>query len=262
MRLKTQIRLVTQHFASADDFVKRLSELYDFYSDRSFASISPNQVRPTGNSYNITPLVTREFEYEFGKLCRENPLSSLDVIDRLWRESKSEPRKLAAYMLGKMPIAYSEQVIDRLRSWSISGEDRDLIQYLQDAATEGLRREAIDLWLKQIGIWLESRQPHEQIFGLQSLIPLIEDEDFHNLPRVFNLIHPLIAQPNSRILYMLQTVIEALVKRSPIETVFNLKLILQSKYSPEVPRLFRRILLAFPEEQAQSLRQAIKDAQL
>jgi hypothetical protein len=95
---------------------------------------------------------------------------------------------------------------------------------------------------------------------LQSLLPLIEDESFHNLPRIFALIHPLISQPNPRIQFMLLTVIEALAKRSPIETVYNLKLILQGKFSPELPRLLRRLLNSFPDEQAQSLRQAIKDA--
>jgi hypothetical protein len=108
---------------------------------------------------------------------------------------------------------------------------------------------------------LESKQAHDQIFGLQSLIPLIDDEDFHNLPRIYTLIQPLVRQPASRSLFTLQKVLEALARRSPVETVFNLKLILQSKFAPDVPRLMRRLITAFPEEQAQSLRLALKDAQ-
>ncbi len=260
-RLQTQIRLVTQYFASADEFVKRLSELFEYYSDRSFAQPGQNQLLTTSETYNVTPLVMRQFEFAFSLLSRENPLSTLDVIDRLWKEHKQEPRRLAAYLLGKMPTEYSQQVIERLQNWSKSTENRELIQYLHNAGSERLRHEAIELWLSQIALWLESEQPHDQIFGLQSLIPLIEDEEFQNLPRVFNLIQPLVRQPGSRILFTLQNVLEALARRSPVETVFNLKLILKSNYAPEVPRLFRQLLMAFPEEQAQSLRLAIKDAQ-
>lgn len=260
-RLQTQIRLVTQHFASANEFVKRLSELFEYYSDRSFAQPGQNQLLATSDTYNVTPLVMRQFEFAFSQLCRENPLSTLDVIDRLWQERKMEPRRLAAYLLGKMPSEYSQQTIERLEKWSIPTEDRDLIQYLQTAGSEGLRHEAIELWLNQISLWLESKQSHDQIFGLQSLIPLIEDEDFHNLPRIFALIQPFVRQPASRSLFALQKVLEALAKRSPVETVFNLKLILRTKFAPDVPRLMRRLIAAFPEEQAQSLRLAIKEAE-
>lgn len=260
-RLQTQIRLVTQYFASADEFVKRLSELFEYYSDRSFAQPGQNQLQSASEVYNVTPQVMRRFEFAFSQLCRENPLSTLDVIDRLWQEHKLEPRRLAAYLLGKMPLDYSQQVIERLEKWSLPTEDRDLIQYLHTAGSEGLRHEAIELWLNQIALWLESKQAHDQIFGLQSLIPLIEDEDFHNLPRIYTLIQPLVRQPASRSLFTLQKVLEALARRSPVETVFNLKLILQSKFAPDVPRLMRRLITAFPEEQAQSLRLALKDAQ-
>lgn len=260
-RLQTQIRLVTQYFASADEFVKRLSELFEYYSDRSFAQPGQNQLQSASEVYNVTPLVMRQFEFAFSQLCQENPLSTLDVIDRLWQEHKLEPRRLAAYLLGKMPLDYSQQVIERLEKWSLPTEDRDLIQYLHTAGSEGLRHEAIELWLNQIALWLESKLAHDQIFGLQSLIPLIEDEDFHNLPRIYTLIQPLVRQPASRSLFTLQKVLEALARRSPVETVFNLKLILQSKFAPDVPRLMRRLITAFPEEQAQSLRLALKDAQ-
>ncbi len=260
-RLQTQIRLVSQSFASADEFVKRLGELFEYYSDRSFAQPGQGHLQSISDSYNVTPLVMRQFESTFSQMSQANPLSTLDVIDRLWQEKKLEPRKLAAYLLGKMPDEYSQQVIERLENWSKPSEDRDLIQYLHAAGSEGLRHEAIELWLKQIAAWLESKQIPEQIFGLQSLIPLIEDMEFNNLPRVFSLIQPLVSFPNSRILFTLQQVLEALAKRSPVEAVFNLKLILQGKHSPEVLRLFRRILPSFPEEQAQSLRLAIKDAQ-
>jgi len=261
LRLQTQIRLVVQTFASADEFVKRLSELYDYYSDRSYDPAGSGQRYPTLQSYNVTPLATRQFEFEFSRLCQENPLSSLDVIDRLWLHEKVEPRKLAAYLLGKMPLQYFPQVIERLQTWAKPTEDRNLILYLQEFGTDRLRHEAIEPWLKQIDKWLESHHSHDQVFGLQSLLPLISDPEFHDLPRVFNMLDSLLINPGSRILYTLQNVIEALAKRSPVETVYTLKLVLHKSHSTEIPRLFRRLLPVFPEDQAQSLRLALKEIQ-
>lgn len=260
-RLQTQIRLVTQSFASTDEFVKRLSELYEYYSDLTYDPAGSGQRYPTLQAYNVTPFVNRQFEFEFSKLCQENPLSSLDVIDRLWKQEKVEPRKLAAYLLGKMSLEYSPQVIERLQTWSKPTEDRELNLYLQEFGSARLRHEAISEWLEIIHKWLESGESHDQIFGLQSLLPLIQDPDYHDLPKIFTRISTLLANPSPRILFTLQVVIEALAKRFPVETVYTLKLVLRGPHSAEIPRFFRRLLPIFPPEQEQSLRTALKETQ-
>ena len=258
-RLQTQIRLVTRSFHAPDEFVKHLLELYEYYSDRTYDPASSGQRYPTLRAYNVTPLVNRQFEFEFSKLCETDPRTSLEVIDQLWQQEKIEPRKLAAFLLGKMPLDYSAKVIDRLQTWSKPTEDREMNQYLHEYGSARLRRESINEWLGIIHTWLESNEAHDQIFGLQSLLPLIHDPDYHDQPKLFALIFPLLANPNPRILFTLQVVIEALAERSPVETVYTLKLILRGPHSAEIPRFFRRLLPIFPAEQEQSFRIALKE---
>ena len=168
-RLHTQIRLVTQHYASADDFVKHLCDLYEFYSDRTFSTSDAVQRHLTLPAYNVTPLINRQFELEIGRFCYENPLSSLDIIDKLWQQTKLEPRNLAAFLLGKIPLEYSDQVIARLKKWSSPEEERELVKYLQEYGTITLRKQATQKWLTVIRSWLESKDSQDQLFGLQSL---------------------------------------------------------------------------------------------
>jgi hypothetical protein len=258
-RLHTQIQLALKEFSSAEQFVKQLSTVYEFYSDRTFDPLAAGKHPLSADAYNVTPLINRQFELEFGKLCQDNPLSSLDVIDRLWEETKLEPRQLAAALLGKIPLDYSERVIHHLKDWSLPTEDRDLIAYLQDRGSIRLRKEAVEKWLAVIRSWLESKDSYDQVFGLQSLLPMIKDPDFHNLPRLYDLLSLIIGYPKTRVLSPLQKVIEALAARSPVETVFYLKSVLAQPHSPELPRLFRRMLAVFPPEQEQSLRLELRE---
>lgn len=258
-RLHTQIQLAIREYSSAEQFVKQLRTLYEFYSDRTFSPLALGNRSLSADAYNVTPLINRQFELEFGKLCEDNPLSSLDVIDRLWEETKFEPRQLAAALLGKIPLDYSDRIIHRLQDWSLPTDDRDLISYLHDRGSQRLRAEAVDQWLTVIKSWLESKNKYDQIFGLQSMLPMIKDQEFHDLPKIFDLLSLIISFPDTRVLSPLFKVIEALAKRSPVETVFYLKTIITKPHSPELPRLFRRLLPAFPAEQALSLRTALKE---
>jgi hypothetical protein len=60
---------------------------------------------------------------------------------------------------------------------------------------------------------------------------------------------------------MLQTVLEALAKRTPNETIYLLKSVLRQAHSKDLPRLLRRLLPAFPEEQQKSLKAALAEEQ-
>jgi hypothetical protein len=239
--------------------VKDLRGIYELYSDRTFNPLAAGKRPLSADAYNVMPLVNHQFEFEFGKLCNDNPLSSFDVIDRLWEETKLEPRQLAASLLGKIPIDYSEKIIYRLKDWSLPTEDRGLITFLHDRGTIRLRKEAVDKWLTVIHEWLESKDPYDQVFGLQSLLPLVNDDTFTNLPKIFELLSLVIAYPGTRLLSPVLKTIEALAERSPVETVFYLKTVIAKPHSSELPRMLRRLLPVFPADQANSLKAALRE---
>jgi hypothetical protein len=258
-RLRTKIQLAVKEYSSADQFVKQIRGLYEFYSDRTFNPLAAGNRPLSADAYNLPVIINRQFELEFGKLCQDNPLSSLDVIDRLWEEDKLEPRQLAAFLLGKIPPDFFDKVIFRLQDWSLPTEDRSLIDSLHEHGSYRLRAEAVDQWLQVIRGWLGSKHDYEQIFGLQGMLPMIKDANFHDLSKIYDLLSILIAEPKPRVQSSVYKVIEALAKRSPVETVYYLKTVIAKPHSPEIPRLFRRLLPTFPPEQALSLRTVLKE---
>lgn len=258
-RLRTQIQLAARDFSSAEQFVKQLSAVYELYSDRTFNPLAAGKRLLSADAYNVAPLINHQFELEFGRFCEDNPLSSLDVIDRLWEETKLEPRQLAVGLLGKIPVEYSDKVILRIQDWSLPTENRDLITFLHDRGTIRLRSEAVDLWLEVIRAWLESKDTYDQVFGLQSLLPMIKDPDFHDLPRIYDLLTLVFAFAGTRLQSPLVKVIEALAERLPVETVHYLKMVIKKPHSSELPRLLRRLLPVFPPEQAKSLKEVLRE---
>ena len=135
------------------------------------------------------------------------------------------------------------------------------MKYLQDKGSLLLRQQNTQQWLAVIQTWLESTISQDQIFGLQSLLPLINDPGFTNIPRVFDLVSPPLASHHPRVTYTLQTVIEALACRTPNETVYLLKSMLEKTNSKDLARLIRRMLPIFAEEQQKSLKTALAEFQ-
>ena len=196
-----------------------------------------------------------------GKFCDENPLTTLELVDLLWREPMLEPRQLAAGLLGKLPPEQFTEVTNRLVHWTSSDEEFRLTEYLASRGSARIRFDAPEQWIAILKEWLESAEPMKQNLALQSLLPLIRDRQFINLPEVYNLLTPHLRRIESRNMVALLTVIEALIERSPNETVYFLKQMASSSTDPNLFRLLRRCLPSFPEDFRNSLRETVKHNQ-
>ena len=256
-KLSAQVRLVAQQFGNPGDFIVSLRNLFESYADLTYRINSMRRPSVVLPEYHLSPVILRLLEQELGKYCAENPLASLDVIDMLWKEPRREPRVLASALLGKIPLSHAEGVTQRLLAWSAATDEYSLAETIVGNGSVALRAEAPDRWLEIVRSWLESRSPVENSLGLTGLIPLIQDRSFVNLPQVFNLFTPQIKKAESRQLSTLQTIIENLARRSPRETVYVLKQVASDSHDPNLFRLLRRCLPAFPEEQRLSLRETL-----
>ncbi len=256
-KLNTQVRLVAEKFGTPQEFIVALRSLFESYADLTYRLATMRRPSVILPEYHLSPVILRLLEKELGKYCEENPLSSLDVIDLLWKEPRREPRLLASALLGKIPLSHSEKVIERMLRWSAMTEEYTLAETLVASGSSKLRTEASEQWLEIIQTWLNSRSTVENSLGLNSLIPLIQDRGFVNLPQVFTLFTPYLKKVDPKLMSMLQSVIENLARRSPYETVFVLKQVLSGSQDPNLYRLLRRCLGVLPEESRLSLRDAL-----
>lgn len=260
-KLKEQCRLVAEQFGSPRSLVNAIRILFESYSDRTYQLTGSKRPSLKIPEYHLPPMVFLQVELTLSRFCEENPLTTLEVVDALWREPMMEPRQIAASLLGKIPSDQFSAVASRLVSWTSSIEEYRLTEYLAAKGSVRIRKEAPDQWLNILDEWLQSAEPLKQNLALQSLIPLINDQDFENIPEVFDLLLPHLRKIESRNIPAIQSVLESLIHRTPNETVFFLKQAAGQSTDPNLFRLLRRCLPLFSDDLRISLREAIKNFQ-
>ena len=89
-------------------------------------------------------------------------------------------------------------------------------------------------------------------------VPVIIDSQYENLPAVFTAISPLLQSAPPALLSDLQDVLEACLRRSPIETGFFLRQVLMMTTAPGLARLVRRIFPQLPPATQANLRDLLQ----
>lgn len=256
-RLREQIARLLALFGQPDEFVRTLRNICEIYEDVSFRP-GKETGPPFIPSYRLPPLVQRQLEVDLAAASIAHPAPALGIVDVLWAEPRLEPRKLAALMLGRIPLSQADEILRRLRQWATPSEDRQMIEILLDSGTARLRIEGFDALLEIYAEWLGDPDPGKRAIGLKALSSLIRDEKFENLPPVFDLLMPLVRTATSTTFNDLATILVALARRTPAETTFFLRQVLASPYAKDTPRLVRRVLPYLSTAQQESLRTALR----
>ena len=247
-RLKRQIDSLAWHFTRPAEFCRGLHELMETYGDLTYRP-TPAVKQSTGKvpSYHVPVVVMRQLELSAGQWAQENAPAALDLIDALWQEPMSEPRYLAAYLLGMLPLDLSPTVTERLQRWARPGEEKEFLQALFKQGTVMLRRQAAGIYFNQVRDWLNETDLALKRIGLLAVRPLIEDRSFENLPAVFNAVGPVLQAHPGSLKHELVEVIIALSQRSPTETAYFVRQMAGQNTSPDLLRLLRRCVAEFPE---------------
>jgi len=259
-RLRTQINRLILSFDDPAGFCSALKELLDLYTNRAYRPGTAVQPQPLLPNYRVAPLIMRQLEIQLSRTCQEQPQKALEVVEALWQDTHLETRLLAATLLGAVPDSHIDGVLAKLRAWSDPEINFRILDALFENGARTLRRAAAAQLLELHEEWVTSTQIPVQAMGLRALVPLIQDERFDNLPPVFSLVSPLLQQIPTRLYPDIYTVLEALAKRSPAETVYFLRQILPMASGPATARMVRRCMPLFNAAQQASLRTALQAA--
>ena len=257
-KLHVQIERLVQLFDQPETFHHGLRDLLEFYLDRAFRPGLAVSSAPLLPSYRPPALVIRRVELELARLSLQLPDQALAVADRLWQDEYLEPRRMAALILGQVPLAQAEGVLERLRAWAHPGEDRSMLEALLDRGTFRLRQEGPDALIDLYTNWLNDASPLRHPVGLKALLPLIKDPRFENIPPLFNLLFPLVRAAPPDLFTDLSAVLLALAERTPVEMVYFLRQVLSSSISKDTPRLARRVLPALNPTQQENLKSSLR----
>jgi hypothetical protein len=257
-RLKLQAAHLRDSFSRPEAFVRGLHAMLDFYADRTHRPGQSGEPQPLIPAYHAPEPVLRRIGLEVAPLLASDPGGALVLIDALWAQPNLECRLLAASLLGSIPAPHSGAMLQRIQAWAQAEKNDRLLAALLGEGLTGYRLQAVEPFLHLLDGWLHSENLHEQRMGLVALLPLIEVDEYHNLPVLFRLItsHLRSAHPDLR--PDLLSVLEALSRHSPIETAHFLKENLASSSGLDTPWLTRQILPVFTPEIRRSLREALR----
>lgn len=257
-RLRVQINGLIAHFHDPVGMRAALHNLLDKYANRAYRPGQTIKAQTLLPSYRVTPLVMRQLEIELGKTCKDQPDQALNVVEELWHDTYLEPRVLATQLLGAIPASHSHAVIQKIAGWAKPDENSRMLDALFQNGTVELRRSASLPLLSAVEQWIGSYRPEQQILGLRALVPLIQDPAFENLPPVYRMLGPLVQNISAPLQTDLQIAVEALARRSPVETVYFLRQSLSIAVGQGTARLIRRCIPLFDPAQQASLRSALQ----
>jgi hypothetical protein len=257
-RLRLQAAHLRDSFSRPEAFVRGLKAMMEYYTDRTHRPGQSGEPPPLISAFHAPAPVLRQILLELTPLIRSEPDRALALTDALWSQNNLECRLLAASILGTLPVENSGGVLERINSWSRAEKEDRLLDALLDQGLQGYRRESSIQLLSLVESWLGSDNLNDQRIGLRTLIALLKDSSFTNLPALFRLLTTLVKAVPTGLRNELIDVLTALARRSPNETAFFLRQNLASPRSLDTAWLIRQLLPEFPEDSRAGLREALR----
>ena len=257
-RLKIQAARLAEKFDKPLDFLSALNELLGFYTNRTIRATQVAQ-RLSLPTYHTPRPVLRQIESELAVLAENQTTEAIVLSEALWEAGSLESRLLAAFLMGNIPATRAILALTRLPVWLNQSTDKEIRTALLTTALARLRFEKPDAFFSVLAGWLESSQSTMQIWGLQALIPLLQDQKFENLPAVFRILRPAILAVDPATQLDFQACLAALERVSLTETTAFLREIIRGNPEPMMLRIFRRILPALSPELQQALRETLRE---
>jgi hypothetical protein len=212
-------------------------------------------------TYRTPPVILKHIETEVGPLAAANPDQALDLADRLWDEGWLETRLLAASLLGRIP-PQEQRLLPRLTAWTMQVRDPSVRAALLTTSLVRLRKETPENFLLLVSEWLNPERGRMWSNGIQALLPLIQNPDYHNLPPVFDMLAHVVESAPGALQSDLIDLIHALHNASPTETAYFLRQVIANSPTPMTATTLRRISPSLPPELAENLRDLVKSARI
>lgn len=259
-RLRIQTTRLAESFDDPVGFARGLDSLLELYGNRAYRPGHNVSHRSRLPAYNVPPLVMQQLELQLGKVGSSDPDRLLQNIDTLWEARTLEMREIAVFLLGEVPPGYREEIVDRLIRWCDPTLDPVLLRELFFTGGATIRRAEPGTWLSFSADFLISTDPQEIILGLQALEPFLEETGLDYLPRIFNMLEPLVNDPPPAVMPALHDVLLQINAISPVETRSYLRKFLEANPKPAFLRLVRRLLPELPAETQAALRHYLRTA--
>lgn len=256
-RLNQQINSIFNPESPGNIFRQSFTSLLEVHNNLAYKAGKEVHQTSSVPKYHLPPIVQKQISQRFLLLVKENPQLALEYADQLWLNEVYESKYFSAIILGALPISFSSEVINRLVSWSAHTPDREINLLLFAEGSSSIRNNSSNQWLEIIQNWIESNETKKILAAIIALQVTINDRSFINLPKLMNILTPLFAMNNRRIVAALTSLMSDMVKIYPGESSnYLITLLLRTSY-PSIPQIVRKCLKQFTEEDQKKLRQVL-----
>lgn len=193
------------------------------------------------------PPVLRGIVRALRSRLQHDPQATETVMVTLWGSGRTEARSLAVRLLGEQPTELAPDLVER---WTHSAVRLDLMRELAAVGLHGWRRAAPDRFLERCSIWLGGKH---RLLGLFALRAAVRDDEFENLPRIYQLVGQLGGGLRGRPRQAMLELLKSMARRAPTETVQFLREA-ELRSGASMARLVGEVLPSLPSEQRAALR--------
>jgi len=252
-----QMSVLQRTFSRPTEFLPTLKAVFERYGLPSHRTGNAVKGVPEP-AYHVSELILRQIELALLPLVHENQGIVLRLADVLWKDRYYEVRMLGAYLVGKAPLEPSSAIVDFLKRSITATDELDMQVLLLARGSERLRREESAYWLETLEEWLHLPQEMDTRIGLRSLLSIVEDQSFENIPPVFRMLEPFLLDVSREQESVLRLLIAALAKRTPIETAYFLQEVIPYFENERSLSLVRSCLEYFEDENQLLVRDSLR----
>lgn len=258
-RLRKQVARLVDFYFLPDEFTAHLDDILDSYVDYTVRRRPAAAPGANLRTYRTPSVVVRQIEQALVGLATtsENAEATLNLADRLWDEGWLETRVLASFLLGCLP-PQEEHLLARLSAWTSQVRDGQLRAQLLDSSLARVRKQAPSIFLDLLREWLRPERGPMWSDGIQAAISAVQDPEFHNLPKLLDVVKPAVEAAPSSLQLDLEALILALHAASPTETAYFVRQVLLETGNPMTAVTFRRMSPAFPDDLKEEIREFIR----
>lgn len=215
------------------------------------------QTRSGLPAYNTPKVLITELQLSLEEIIPQNPDSSLEIANMLWDESHYEAKTMAYWILFNLPMEYIPQIFEKMNMWIEENPDDYLITQMTNTCFEKEALLLSDPCLNSINRWLQSEDIQQKRIGIEALKNLTQSKQFTNLPKIFQMIRPLIINQRFEVRKDLLNLIQVMITRSEAETASFLIATGEIQTNDRVLAFIRKCLPLFNEPFQKELQSAL-----
>lgn len=257
IRLRKQIAHLGIFLEIPAEFVSEYKSLLEFYHQWSHHQHEEQIPNSFMLLYDLPPQVIPEIEKGLKPFLRGKENALFPLADALRKDLHFECSHLAAFIVGQSPVERSVELKEYLTTWLEGSLDKAVIEAIFSKATAPIINSGQESYLSFLHSMLRSSNKRLANAGLVGLTQFLPLASINYLPKLFTLISPLLQDPDVR-QENLETLIQELAKKSPVETGYLIRQVLSETEGHRVETLARAFLEYLPKETAETVSKVIK----